>query len=168
MKTPKKTIDHRFVNINNQLICQILDQYTHVIIEEKDIDVRVKGRIREKADLVKIFCKHAKYNLNLSLTRIGDYLGRDHATVLHACRKYDELYFSDEEFRDKAIFFIERFSSIDGVDRLEPNKDDLITLVNSASEATRGKWLDVIRQTELLVKYPSDIEVIESEIVAHD
>ena len=99
MKTPKKTIDHRFVNINNQLICQILDQYTHVIIEEKDIDVRVKGRIREKADLVKIFCKHAKYNLDLSLTRIGDYLGRDHATVLHACKTVDNLSFTDKQFR---------------------------------------------------------------------
>ena len=166
MKTPKKTVDDRF--INNHLISQILDQYTHVIIEEKDIDVRVKGRIREKADLVKIFCKHAKYNLNLSLTRIGDYLGKGHATVLHACRKYDELYFSDEEFRNKAIFFIERFSCIDGIDRLEPNKEDLMKLVNSASEETRGKWLRLVRKTELLMKYPSEIEVVESEIVAYE
>tara|TARA_R100001369_G_C3228686_1_gene151688 strand:- start:5 stop:505 length:501 start_codon:yes stop_codon:yes gene_type:complete len=166
MKTPKKTVDDRF--INNQLISQILDQYTHVIIEEKDIDVRVKGRIREKSDLVKIFCKHAKYNLDLSLTRIGDYLGRDHATVLHACRKYDELYFTDDEFRDKAVFFIERFSAIDGVDRIEPNKEELNKLNNSASEATRGKWLSLLRRSELLIKYPFDIDVVSSEVVSHE
>tara|TARA_R110000851_G_scaffold75121_2_gene165655 strand:+ start:516 stop:1016 length:501 start_codon:yes stop_codon:yes gene_type:complete len=166
MKTPKKTVDERF--INKHLISQILDQYTQTIIEEKDIDVRIKGRTREKVDLVKIFCKHAKYNLDLSLTRIGDYLGRDHATVLHACQKYDELFFSDIEFREKAIFFIDRFSSIDGIDRLEPNKEDLMKLVNSASEETRGKWLRLVRKTELLMKYPSEIEVVESEIVAHE
>ena len=46
MKTPKKTVDERF--INKHLISQILDQYTQTIIEEKDIDVRIKGRTREK------------------------------------------------------------------------------------------------------------------------
>ena len=109
MKTPKKTVDERF--INKHLISQILDQYTQTIISEKDIDVRIKGRTREKVDLVKIFCK---------------------------------------------------------IDRLEPNKEDLMKLVNSASEETRGKWLRLVRKTELLMKYPSEIEVVESEIVAHE
>ena len=150
------------------LLKQVLDQYVQTILEVDGIDVREKGRKRPKVDLVKIFCKHAKHNLKLSLTRIGEYLNRDHATVLHACNKYDELYFSDKDFREKAEFYITRFSSIDGLDRLEPNKDALFEIIPLMSEATRGKILKWVMQTELVIKYPEAIEFYEEETIAND
>lgn len=150
------------------LIAQILDQYAETMKEVHHIDVREKGRKREKSDLVKIFCYHAKENLDLSFTRIGEYLNKSHATIIWAYKKYNEFYFSDKKFRKKAEFYIDRFSSIDGHDRLEPNKDRLIELVERASESNRGVWLKWIRQQELVIKYPNEIEVIDSEAVAHE
>tara|TARA_R110002153_G_scaffold91003_1_gene221822 strand:+ start:550 stop:1041 length:492 start_codon:yes stop_codon:yes gene_type:complete len=147
---------------------QVLDQYVQTILKVDGIDVREKGRKRPKVDLVKIFCFHANHNLQLSSTRIGEYLKRDHATVLHACRKYDELYFSDKDFREKADFYIEIFKGIDGLDNLEPNKDALFEIIPLLSEATRGKVLKWIMQTELVIKYPEAIEVYEEETIAND
>tara|TARA_R110002153_G_scaffold91004_1_gene221826 strand:+ start:551 stop:1051 length:501 start_codon:yes stop_codon:yes gene_type:complete len=150
------------------LIAEILDQYAETIKENENIDVREKGRKREKCDLVKIFCYHAKENLELSYTKIGEYLGRTHATVLVASRKYNDFFFSDEEFREKAEFYIDRFKSIDGHDNPEPNKDRLIEFILRASESTRGDWLNWITEQELVIKYPNEIEVIDSETVAHE
>ena len=150
------------------LLKQILDQYVQTMLKVDGIDVREKGRKRPKVDLVKIFCFHANHNLDLSLTRIGEYLNRDHATVLHACRKYDELYFSDKDFREKADFYIEIFKGIDGLDNLEPNKDALFEIIPLLSEASRGRVLKWIMQTELVIKYPEAIKVYEEETIANE
>ena len=37
-----------------------------------------------------------------SSTMIANYLSRDHATVLHACKKYDDLYKTDDDFKKLA------------------------------------------------------------------
>ena len=150
------------------LLKQILDQYVQTMLKVDGIDVREKGRKRPKVDLVKIFCFHANHNLQLSLTRIGEYLKRDHATILHACRKYDELYFSDKDFREKADFYIEIFKGIDGLDNLEPNKDALFEIIPLLSEASRGRVLKWIMQTELVIKYPEAIKVYEEETIANE
>ena len=150
------------------LLVQILDQYVQTMLKVDGIDVREKGRKRPKVDLVKIFCFHANYNLQLSFTKIGEYLNRDHATVLHACKKYDELYFSDKKFRKKSDFYIEVFKGIDGLDNLEPNKDALFEIIPLLSEPFRGRVLKFIMQNELVIKYPEAIEVYEEETIAND
>ena len=150
------------------LLKQVLDQYVQTILERENVDIREKGRKRSKVDLVKIFCKHANHNLKLSLTKIGEYLNRDHATVLHACNKYDELYFSDQDFREKADLYIEIFKGIDGLDNLEPNKDALFEIIPLLSEASRGRVLKWIMQTELVIKYPKAIKVYEEETIANE
>ena len=142
--------------------------YVQTILERENVDIREKGRKRPKVDLLKIFCFHANYNLQLSLTRIGEYLNREHATVLHACNKYDELYFSDQDFREKADLYIEIFKGIDGLDSLEPNKDALFEIIRLMSEATRGKLLKWVMQNELVIKYPEAIKVHEEETIAND
>ncbi len=128
----------------------ILRQYTDTIFELEKIDIRQKGRTRKASDLVKIFCKHVCYNLGFSLTRVGFFLNRDHATVLHACKQYDNLYFKDRFFGKKARFFIDRFYTIDGEIDHESNKKNLISLINKASEKTRGDWLKIIMETEIV------------------
>tara|TARA_B100001093_G_C26745997_1_gene978887 strand:- start:707 stop:1189 length:483 start_codon:yes stop_codon:yes gene_type:complete len=138
----------------------ILKQYTDTIFDSEQIDIRQKGRTRETADLVKIFCKHACYNLGLSLTRVGHFLGRDHATVRHACIQYDNLYLKDDVFSKKARFFIDRFYTIDGQIDHEPNKKNLISLINKASEKTRGDWLQMIMETEIIKQTKVEYEQI--------
>jgi|TARA_R110000851_G_C12846928_1_gene542386 hypothetical protein len=141
----------------------ILDQYVKIILDETGIDVRHKGRQREVVDLRRIFSKHAKYNLDFSLTRIAKYLNQTHATILHAAKTYDHLYFRDVNFRARAEFFIERFCSIDGFEREEPNKEDLNLLIECASEKTRGIWLKLIQETEMLRGIATNIELVENE-----
>jgi hypothetical protein len=138
----------------------ILKQYTDTIFDSEQIDIRQKGRTRETSDLVKIFCKHACYNLGLSLTRVGHFLGRDHATVRHACIQYDNLYLKDDVFSKKARFFIDRFYTIDGQIDHEPNKKNLISLINKASEKTRGDWLQMIMETEIIKQTKVEYEQI--------
>ena len=138
----------------------ILKQYTDTIFDSEKIDIRQKGRRRETADLVKIFCKHACYNLGFSLTRVGYFLSREHATVLHACKQYDNLYLKDRAFREKARFFIDRFYTIDGQIDHEPNKKNLSSLINTASEETRGDWLQMIMETEIIKQTKVEYEQI--------
>ena len=128
----------------------ILKPYTDTIFELEEIDIRQKGRTREASDLLKIFCKHVCYNLKYSKTRVGFFLNRDHATVLHACKQYDNLYLKDQLFSKKARFFIDRFYTIDGKPDREPNLKNLTSLANKASEKTRGDWLKMIMETEIV------------------
>ncbi len=138
----------------------ILKQYSEAILSSEKIDIRQKGRRREAADLVKIFCKHACYNLGFSLTRVGHFLSREHATVRHACIQYDNLYLKDRAFRKKARFFIDRFYTIDGKVDHQPNKNNLTSLVNSASEETCGDWLQMIMETEIIKQTKVEYEQI--------
>lgn len=138
----------------------ILKQYSEAIFGFEKIDIRQKGRTRETADLVKIFCKHACYNLGFSLTRVGHFLSRDHATVLHACKQYDNLYLKDRSFREKARFFIDRFYTIDGQIDHQPNKKEMTSLINTASEETIGVWLQMIRETEIIKQTKVEYEQI--------
>ena len=142
---------------------QILDQYRKTILEVTHIDIQTKGRRRDQADLIKIFCKHSRDNLKLSSGRIGKFLNRDHATVLHACRTYNNLYLGDKKFREKAEFFITRFENIDGKSRQKPNMDQLIELAKCASESTIADWLKLIRSTELIKESFVDYEIVDNE-----
>lgn len=150
------------------LLKQVLEQYVQTMLEREGVDIRERNRKRLNVDLLKIFCFHANYNLQLSFTRIGEYLNRQHATVLHACKTYNELYFSDKDFREKADLYIEIFKGIDGLDNLEPNKDALFEIIPLLSEPFRGRVLKFIMQNELVIKYPEAIKVHEEETIAND
>jgi hypothetical protein len=169
----------------NNITDNILSQYSNIIKDEFRIDIKTKGRVRPKPDLLKIFCYHAHYNLKFSYSRIGKFVNRDHATIIFACKEYHKLRTSnpfvnldfDENESDENItkntrgkdfvklsnFLLDRFFTIDGYERPEPNKEDLTLLVNCASEHTRGLWLKLI-QNEVFVKSSN----VEAEIVEHE
>jgi hypothetical protein len=77
--------------------------------------------------------------LRLSLSFIGKYIDRDHASVLHACRKYDNLYATDKDFREKADFFIGRFLVIDAKEETLVIKKALTDLIDRISEKDRAR-----------------------------
>lgn len=62
-----------------------------------------KTRKREIAEARQIvmFCIKLRYpeKSGVSLKFIGDYMGRDHATVIHACRVVNDLYETDQSKR---------------------------------------------------------------------
>jgi len=117
----------------------LLSDYVNTILDETGIDVRVKSRKREQQDLQKIFCKFAHWHLKFSLSFIGKYINRDHATVLFSCKKYDALYRTDKEFRQKADYFIGRFHVIDAREETAPIKKALTDLIERISEKDRAR-----------------------------
>ena len=126
------------------------DEYKNTIQDETGIDVRERGRTRDKSDLLKIFCYYSREKQGFTYQSIGDYLNRDHATIIHAVKSFNSLYYSEDEFRSKAEFFMTRFCVIDGLNREQPNKDELHQLNEMASEATRAEWLKYIKATPLV------------------
>jgi hypothetical protein len=117
----------------------LLSDYVNTILDETGVDIRIKSRKRHQQDLQKIFCKFAHWHLKLSLSFIGKYINRDHASVLHACKKYDNLYATDKDFREKEDFFIGRFHVIDSREETQIIKKALIELIDRISEKDRAR-----------------------------
>lgn len=81
-----KTID--------EIVCQAFD----ITMEQ----LKAPNRKRDGADARKFVMWYRKNNSKLSLSKIGEiYAGRDHATVLAAAIKYEELIETDKRFRQK-------------------------------------------------------------------
>ena len=55
-----------------------------------------------------------------------------------------------------------RFAVIDGFSREQPNKEILEQLIDHASEATRGEWIELIKQTPIVMK-ALEFEELEKE-----
>ena len=130
-----------------------LESYINTILDESRINIKSKRRHNELIDLVRIFCYYAKKQFpKLALEKIGLFINRDHATVLHHIKSYKALCFSDSKFKAQAEYYITLFCAIDGYSRPEPNKEELQKLINLASEVTRGVWLEMIKETPLVKK----------------
>ncbi len=83
----------RQLNIDN--IQRIVADYFNIKIS----DLISKSRTRNIARPRQLAMSFAKQYTNLSLPKIGaEFGGRDHTTVLHACKKVDELVKSDLNF----------------------------------------------------------------------
>ncbi len=92
------------ISIDN--IQQIVAEYFKIRVS----DLHSKKRSRDIARPRQFAMAFAKEYTNLSLPKIGDHFGgRDHTTVLHACRKIEELRQSDtkvsEDFRNLRSLF---------------------------------------------------------------
>lgn len=64
-------------------------------------DIEHKTRKKGIVDARKIYCYQMKSKLNWSLKEIGRSMGnRDHTTVIHSIKAYQDLYETDDIFRD--------------------------------------------------------------------
>lgn len=59
-------------------------------------------RYRELVDIRHMFFYFARRYTLMSLSEIGRYANKDHATVLHSCKMFQTIYDVDEEYRNKA------------------------------------------------------------------
>ena len=125
--------------IKDQARNYLLSDYVNTIIDETGIDIRVYSRKKNQQDLQKIFCKYARWNLGYSSTMIANYLSRDHATVLHACKKYDDLYKTDDDFKKLADHLTGRFNTIDAIEETMFVKKALIDLIDNITEKDRAR-----------------------------
>ena len=75
----------------------------------------------------------------LFINFIANYLNRDHATVLHACKKYDDLYKTDDDFKKLADHLIGRFNTIDAREETMFVKKALTDLIDNITEKDRAR-----------------------------
>lgn len=62
-----------------------------------------KKRSRKFAETRHILCKSLRDKCKMNVSRIGKMIGgRDHTTAIHSIRVYDDLYNTDENFRNVA------------------------------------------------------------------
>lgn len=73
-----------------------------------------KNRTRHVVDARNIYCYLVKKvaKIEISLSDLGKILNKDHATVLHACRKTEDLIFSDKDFEIKLNKCIEAYNRV--------------------------------------------------------
>lgn len=117
----------------------LLSDYVNTIIDETGVDIRIKSQKKEQQDLQKIFCKYARWHLGYAAQFIGDYLNRDHATILHAAKTYDDLYKTDPEFQSLADHLIGRFNCIDAREDTMFVKKALLDLIDKITEKDRAR-----------------------------
>jgi len=67
---------------------------------EVQMSMHLWGNSRQRRDVIYRHCflHIIKRNTSLSLTSIGGLLGRDHATVLHACKNHEGNYKYDPDY----------------------------------------------------------------------
>lgn len=151
----KESIRQKQNDSINEVTSRILDQYCKPIFEETGWDLKIhEGRFRPKINLLKIFCKYARFDLKLSLSGIGTYLNKHHATILYHCKNYDNLYNFDEEFRSLAKSWRMKFKGFDGLDNEDKHLDTLKKEIKKLTEEQRLEVISFIQS-----KYLNQINV---------
>jgi hypothetical protein len=122
---------------NNKILQTLVDK----IETNYGINIIAKGRTMEKVHLFKIFCNYVRYSLKikgkkLTCEQIGNFTKRNHATIVHACKSYDNLLFSDREFRELASKLESSFNKV----LKNPKKNNLMHKVNKFSEKDAEYW----------------------------
>lgn len=140
----------------------LLSDYVNTILDETGIDIRIRSRKKDQQDLQKIFCKFAHWNLKFSLAFIGNYINRDHASVVNSCKKFDALYATDKHFREKADFFIGRFLVIDSKEETQVIKKALVELIERISEKDRARIYAVAVE---ILEGKQTVSITKDEIV---
>lgn len=91
---------HQLTNQNLKTIS--LDSIIYTVEQVTGItsnQISSKSRLRDLADARSLFCYAARKFTNHSTTSIGVYINRDHATVIHSCRKIETLIKIDVQIR---------------------------------------------------------------------
>ncbi|RPG88524.1 MAG: hypothetical protein CBD69_000235 [Crocinitomicaceae bacterium TMED209] len=94
------------------------------------VDVTERSNRSEVADAVKIFSFIAREHTNNNFKEIGEFINRDHSTIVIACNRYGDLYKTDTEFRYKADGCLSKFFAEEGEEQpkevdIESINDDL-------------------------------------------
>ncbi len=135
MEQNTTTKEQQFKQINTDL-----NEIANTIRDEYKIDVTADGRNQFKIQLTKIFCKYSHYFLGIPCEIVGRFINRDHVTVLHACKTYDDLYFSSREFRDLADNLIGTFYNINSQVHKQPMLHACQEMLQKSSEADRARY----------------------------
>ncbi len=94
---------------------QPIDRILNIVTEEFGVTVsEIQGKRRERriveARQLISYIMVVRMKLTLNHTGIHALGGRDHTTVIHSIRKFNNLYETDELYREKSDKVISRFN----------------------------------------------------------
>ena len=109
--------------MNKQIERQIQKMVSKEALKSFWINYSAKHNVSNNRERSNIIHKHsfahiARNNTNVSLQGIADVLGKNHATVLHACKKHEINYRYDPDYRaayDIMFADIEDFLLVNGI-----------------------------------------------------
>lgn len=107
-----------------------LDAVTQTINLVTNADVHAKNRKRENIDARGIFYKVAREVYRLGYTRIGEYLGKNHATILNGYNKFNNHYDTDKQLRYTYETVIKMLDHTDVEDYMMESKDLIVKYIN--------------------------------------
>lgn len=90
----------RYIKKNNPTQMDLL---RIIILQATGVDIKDQSRKRGIVDVKRIFSTMARRKAKHTLEEIGDYLGRDHATIIHHIKTCDDLKQTDKEFNQKYL-----------------------------------------------------------------
>ena len=80
----------------NDILKPILEAVT-ISTKIPTYKIIIKNNKRDASMARHIYCYFAKYYTGYSLRKIGEFVSRDHATVIHSCKAIEKLLFTKEE-----------------------------------------------------------------------
>ena len=86
-------------------------------------DITTKSRVRPVADAVKIYSALARKFTPYTFEQIGESINRKYCSILHAHKCYDDLFKTDEKFRDLAKSCIETIHNANSVEDTPRDKE---------------------------------------------
>ena len=114
-----------------------LDKIKEIVEIETDADLKLKSRQREIVYARSIYYKLCKTHTRATLSSIGKSVKKDHATVLHGLRLFDDVITKYEDAQD-----YKRIHS--KLDRMFRNKSTSIERFVDPSNYYREKYKDAL------------------------
>jgi hypothetical protein len=132
-------IKTRRTSEQNDSIAQMSEAYL-TILDETKVDILTPGRKNTRITHQMIFVKYCKHYLGLTFEQIGQFLKKNHATIIHSCKKYDDLHFSDKDFRSLAESLIDKIYTINSKEHSMPMLYACQSFLQKSSEADRARY----------------------------
>jgi len=119
-----------------------------------DIDIMAKNRSIEYVTAREYFIRYVSGRFQkYSTSQIGAYMNRDHATILHARRKFEDHSFADEAYREKAHHIFLKLDLIMNQElTMQPIRDQIINYVRQLDAlAIKQLWDLLLNDTPNLI-----------------
>ena len=89
-------------------------------------DPMARDRVRQNVDARRIVYKLCRELLNITYTRIARYFDKNHASVLHGLKQFDDLFETDREFRRNYNAVMHVISSIEFDSNIIDSQDIIV------------------------------------------
>ena len=128
------------VNNDIEIICDAVAVVTKA-------DPMAKNRIRDNVDARRIAYKVCREVLNLTYMRIAKYFDKNHASILHGLKHFDDLFETDRDFRNNYNAVMKVISSVEFDSNIIDSQDIFVDYVNLKSET-----MDIKQKYETLLR----------------